>query len=64
MMTTVATGPAMFGVEWYAPVSLLFNVLVTSLPQNHQLRAALRGMANKLTAYVGQSLSVHSRSAH
>jgi hypothetical protein len=40
MMTTVATGLAMFGVEWHALVTLLFNVLVTSSPRNYQLKLA------------------------
>jgi hypothetical protein len=55
----------MFGVGWHALVMLLFMVLVTSSHQNYQLEVgALRGTANKRTAYVGQPLSVHSRLAH
>ena len=40
MMTRVAIGLAMFGVGWHALVTLLFNVLVTSSPQNYQLKWA------------------------
>ena len=40
MMTRVAIDLAMIGVGWHALVTLLFNVLVTSSPQNYQLKWA------------------------
>ena len=40
MMTRVAIGLAMIGVGWHALVTLLFNGLVTSSPQNYQLKWA------------------------
>jgi len=40
MMTRVAIGLAMIGVGWHVLVTLLFNGLVTSSPQNYQLKWA------------------------
>jgi hypothetical protein len=57
MMTTVATGLAMFGIGQGALVTLLFDVLVTSSPKELSADvAALRGTANNLAASVGTTV--------